>query len=364
MLRWQPLLTGLIVLGAWGTSSCSPADFQSSTVIDTMRILASRASEPRAKPGDEVTLDVLAVDGRNPGGTAQVFWLPVLCVNPANDAYYACFATLAQAGGDAGVVVGESADAGPITDAGASAEGGASAAAGLAGLLRPGVNLTPLLVKGPGFRFAVPDDVIVPRKGIDPSYGLIIAFNFACTGATIELLPYDPGDPQKIPVGCFDANHNQLGPDDFVFGFTRVYVYDKVTEVNPVISQVDIGSGRLDIDGGTSAPFMVPLCTSPDGGGCPKNAIGPLVPPSLPDGKQVWADFYSTVGTFSSGARLLYDPTAKLSIPSDTDNRYLAPNSLAGAPAQNFIWIVVHDDQGGADWVTVPLNLTDGGDGG
>ncbi len=79
--------------------------------------------------------------------------------------------------------------------------------------------------------------------------------------------------------------------------------------------------------------------------------------PSSPDGKQVWADFYSTVGTFSSGARLLYDPMAMLAIPSGTNNQYIAPNTLQGAPAQNFVWIVVHDDQGGADWVTVPLQL-------
>ena len=34
-----------------------------------------------------------------------------------------------------------------------------------------------------------------------------------------------------------------------------------------------------------------------------------------------------------------------------------------GAPPDNSIWIVVHDDQGGADWVTVPLQFgaADGG---
>ena len=135
--------------GAWGTSSCSPAAFQSATVIDTVRILASRASEPRARPGDEVTLDLLAFDGRiNPVGKMEISWLPILCVNPANDAYYACFASLAGRGdGGALVGAGASADAG-AADAEAITDAGVAAGEGLAGLLRPGVDLTPLLVQG------------------------------------------------------------------------------------------------------------------------------------------------------------------------------------------------------------------------
>ena len=119
------------------------------------------------------------------------------------------------------------------------------------------MDLTPLLVSGSSFRFRVPDDIIIPRKGVMPSYGLVILFNFACAGH-IELLPADPGNanPQQIPIGCFDSHHTQLGPDDFVFGFTRVYAYETSDETNPVISQVSIGSKQLDIDGGTTtAPF-------------------------------------------------------------------------------------------------------------
>ncbi|HEX4447732.1 MAG TPA: hypothetical protein VH044_13375, partial [Polyangiaceae bacterium] len=93
-------------------------------------------------------------------------------------------------------------------------------------------------------------------------------------------------------------------------------------------------------------------------GDCPDNAIGPIVMQSPPTTKEVWADFYSTVGTFKSDARLLFEPGVSLTIPSGTNNEYRAPTDLAGAPAQNFVWIVVHDNQGGADWVTVPLQVT------
>ena len=383
MVRWRLRAAGLIAVGVWA-SSCSPADFTSETVIATVRILASRATpHPRPKPGASVTVEMLAIDGRvNQVPPMGLYWLPALCINPPDDAYYACFAQLAAGGGGDGGVrlvtgAGADADAGASASADAGADAGPSAGAGadagaelgpgaLAGLLRPGVDLTPLLVSGSRFTFKMPEDVIVPRKGITSPYGLVILFNFACTGH-IELLPYDPsnGNPQQIPIGCFDANHNQLGADDFVFGFTRVYASDTSTEENPVIERVDLGGPALSLDGGaTAAPFVVPLCADPDAGGksC-DHAIGPVVAPSLPSGKQVWADFYSTVGTFSSTARLLFSPTVTLSIPGDTNNTYTAPGSLTGAPSDKSIWIVVHDDQGGADWVTVPLQFraADGG---
>ncbi len=350
MKRWQALAGGLVVVGAWA-ASCSPHSFQSATVVDTVRILASRATEPRARPGDTVKLDVLAIDGRrNPAEAMQIYWLPTPCVNPAGDAYYACFSQFGAGGGsDAGAALDASGDAGVAT-----------------GPLRPGVDLTPFLVTGASFSFTMPSEIIIPRSGVSPSYGLVILFNFAC-GGHLELLPVDPGsaNPQQIPVGCFDSHHNQLGPDDFVFGFTRIYVYDQPNEVNPTITAVDVPGASLGIDGGmATAPFVVPLCIDSNANTCPHHSIGPVVPPSEPSGKQVWVDFFSTVGTFTSDARLLYGPMVSLKIPSETDNGFLArvappndPSDRSSIPAKNFIWMIVHDDQGGADWVTVPLQI-------
>jgi hypothetical protein len=346
MTRWSLASTFLVALGAVAASSCSPSDFESSTVVDTVRILASRASEPKAKPGDNVTVEVLAVDGRASQPQKMVVsWLNILCKNPESDAYYACFPMFAAAlagGGDGGAPLGG--DAGILLGSG----GGPIDLTG-----------TPALQEGASFSFPMPPDIIVPRTGVSPSYGLVILFNFACAGH-IELLPYDPTsqNPQQIPIGCFDAQHNQLGPSDFVFGLTRVYAYDQSDEVNPVVTGVDFGGTQVDVDGGTATgPFTVPLCTESDVKKCPQHAIGPIVPPSTPSTKQVWADYYSTTGTFKSDAHLLYDPAVSLSIPSGTDNQFMAPQNLFRAPAQNFLWIVVHDDQGGADWVTVPLTV-------
>ncbi len=352
MKRWQALLGGLIVFGAWASSSCSPSNFEPETTIDTVRILASRATEPRAKPGDAVTLDVLAYDGRsNPTDAMKIYWLPIPCLNPAGDAYFACFAQLG--GGGAG------------SDAGAAlASGGEDAGAGIRAL-RPGVDLTPVLVTGSTFSFTIPNNIIIPRAGVSPSYGLVILFNFACAGH-LELLPIDPNNanPQQMPIACFDAHHNQLGPTDFVFGFTRLYAYEQSSETNPVITAVHVAGSSLAIDGGVATtPFVAPPCTQSTGDDCQqKHPIGPIVPPSTPGGKQVWADFFSTIGKFTSDARLLYGPMVSLNIPTQTDNNFLPPIEAAdggfdGGAAKNFIWIVVHDDQGGADWVTVPLEI-------
>ena len=58
-------------------------------------VLSARVDKPYAKPGDQVTLDLLVYPG--PPGTpqAQVYWFPLVCVNPVRDLYYACFAQFA-----------------------------------------------------------------------------------------------------------------------------------------------------------------------------------------------------------------------------------------------------------------------------
>jgi hypothetical protein len=355
MKQWQALGGGLVGLGVLAAVSCSPSAFQSETVVDSVRILASRASEPRAKPGDTIELEVLAVDGRKDApappkpGAMAVSWLGAPCVNPAGDAYFACFSKLASG------FSGSSGDAGSFA-------GGGDAGIGI-GSLKPGEDLTPFLVSGPTLSFKMPAGIIIPRTGVSPSYGLVILFNFACAG-TLKLLAIDPNsaNPQAIPVGCFDDNNQQLGADDFVFGFTRLYAYDMPTETNPTITAVDVGGTLLGVDGGvTTAPFVAPLCTNSVSDTCQqKHPIGPVVPASEPSGKQVWVDFFSTIGKFTSNARLLYGPMVDLKIPGDTDDNFLPPSDLTNAPADNYIWMVVHDDQGGADWVKVALQIKGG----
>jgi hypothetical protein len=353
-------------LGAWTASSCAPSGFADPALIKSVRILASSADPAYAEPGATVNLQLLAFDGRKTQPQPMtVSWIPLVCDDPSGDAYFACFPSFVGAGADAG--------AGPGGNA------------GLAGLLKPGTNLTPLLPSGPSFSFRMPADVVsahAPVSGATP-YGLAILFNAACAGH-LELLPFDPNNsnPQQIPLGCFDADHNQLGADDWVFGYTRVYAYapdagpdgGPLTNANPILSSIDVNGGSLAVTPSAVAPhvyttlaFTSSRCTAATRDDCAHVPIGPLVPATSweeipgsqdvngqPQHEQIWADFFATFGSFTDGARLLYDSSkGSVGDPSATDDKWLPPNDAG----DGLLWIVVHDNRGGASWVTIPVHV-------
>jgi len=365
MRPWRSIRRLIVALCAWTLSSCAPSGFQDASLVTSVRILASSADEPYARPGDTVNLTVLADDGRaTPDGGAPlapmtVYWLPFVCENPPNDAYFACFRQIAGGGSSRG------ADGG----GGAAADGGGGFAGGDGGSIMAGVDLTPFLPTGSTYRFTMPADAVASHPvatGVPVPYGLAILFNVACAGH-IEIVPLDPANanPQQVPIACFDANHNQVGPDDWVFGFTRVYAYADVTNANPAVSSIDIQGQPFAITGASPAyatqTFNTPRCA----GSCPKVAIGPVVPaasqevqsqlgPGDQPKEEIWADFFATFGKFDDDARLLYDSTrGSLGGPSVTDNKFTAPTT----PGDGAIWIVVHDNRGGASWVTVPVHV-------
>src|SRR5262249_25457774 len=142
------LAAGLLAcLGAWASWSCAPGGLEGQALVNSVRILASSADTPYAKPGAPVNIEVLAVDGRTDAATPMtLYWLPIICEDPADDAYFACFQGLAGQG-DGGAAATRSADGGAFSGGGAA-------------LLKPGVDLTPLLPQGPTFSFTMPEDII------------------------------------------------------------------------------------------------------------------------------------------------------------------------------------------------------------
>ena len=373
----------LVAVMGWVASSCAPSSFPDSSLVSSVRILASSTQPPYAKPGSPVRVGVLAFDGRaNKTEPMKIFWLPFVCKDPPNDAYYACFQQLAAGAGgtqDAGAAGAQDAGAGP---AGGAAVGASVALAtacdagprapGAIGALVPGVDLTPLLPQGDCVDFVMPSDAIAAHAS-DPAppvpYGMAILFNIACAGH-LELVPRDPNNIQSPPIGCFDAQHNRLGPNDYVLGFTRAFAYDSLENKNPEVDGIEVDvegqlSMNLDLDGGTEAGFDVDHC--PAGSKCKTVHIGPLVPASSQEAnplvhdlhgkelkEQIWAEFFSTLGSFGSDARLLYDPaTGSVGSSADTNNEFNPPDH----PDDGTIWIVVHDNRGGATWVTVPVRV-------
>lgn len=354
----------IVALGAWVLSSCAPSGFADPTQIESVRILASSADTPYAKPGSQVTVHVLAYDNRaSKPEPMTISWLKIPCVDPEDDAYYSCFQQFGQEARDAGV-------------------GGALSDGGVEGGIGGGTGLNPF-VTGTSASFPVATDAVTahpPQAGANVPYGLVFLFNVACAGQ-VKITPLDPSNtnPQAVPVGCFDAQGNALGPDDWVLGYTRVYAYDSLTNANPLISSVDVNGQKLALtqgdgpqiydapacDSGAGCLAMSP-CTSSDANQC-QVKIGPVVPSSSwevnpeqtdvngnPLHEEIWADFYSSVGQVQYSARLLYDPsTGSIGGPDTTDNNFQPPSS----PSEGYIWIVVHDNRSGAAWVTIPVSI-------
>jgi hypothetical protein len=373
---------------AW---SCAPSGFQDASLVQNgVRILASSTTEPYAAPGDQVAISVLAFDGRTDAQRSlnpepmHLYWLTTLCVDPPQDAYYACFpqvvsefAPFESDGGTTGALVADAGTADAGADAG-TADAGADAGTADAGTAPSFDGISPLVST---VGVSVPTGIILPRTGATP-YGLLYKFNIACAGH-LQLLPPDP-NPQALPIGCFDTNGTQLGPESYVIGITRIYVYNPggpaTVNHNPVIAAVDTPQSlepdgatptsppeTIAVDGGdgppnltAATPFFAPLCL-PDAGSCDNPKIGAIVPPSSWEraannvGEQIWAEYFTTLGGFSSSSRLLYDPTAGAIV--DPDTKYQPPAPPPDNVTSGLIWIVVHDNRGGAAWVTVPVKL-------
>ncbi len=339
------VLGSLSALLALSPTACGVGDFDPSTKVSTVRLLASRVNGDKAyaKPGDDVELEVLAFDGREQKPRPmQIYWIPFPCVNPRGDLYYACFVDTGAASGGAG------------------SGGGASGASGALGQLQPGVDLSPFLPTGPKYSVKVPADIIDkhrPVQGAVDPYGLVIVFNVACAGH-VEIVAVDPAaGPQAVPLGCFDEAHNRLPPSDYVIGFTRVYAYASRTNANPVIDNVTVDGAPIKKDG--PVPYELPPCVP----GCPQVKLNVQVPETSqelnpgdvdPDGQTrkelLWVDYFTTDGALDGEARLLYDPT-RGKVTSDE------PFSFPSTAKDGFVWVVVHDNRDGVDWLQIPFHV-------
>lgn len=345
---------GIFVLAA--LVACGPRPFQPQSVIDGVRVLASRTDIPYALPGENVNVDLLVADGRAQRTRPLVVgWLPFLCVNPAADLYFACFAPNTRVIPQNGTL-----PAAPTSDGGAPAPAAPGAPAGpidLGSLV--GTDITDFLVQGDRFSFAMPTDVIEPHPTTNTDYGVVFLFNIACAGR-VRVAALDPeGGEQQMPLECVDERGAKLPASDYIVGFTRVYSYRDRRNANPIISQVLFQGQPVDLGAGVT----MPVCTKPRRLDCDKVEFDVDSPPesqeektgeSIPGGggvprEQVYAQYYSTNGLFTQDARLLYDTGSGLV--EDRAAELLPPT----APGAGRVYVVVKDDRGGTNWVDFPL---------
>jgi hypothetical protein len=318
-------VSAAILIAAVAGSACGPT-FDPPSLVEGVRILATRADAPYAMPGEKVSLQVLAIDGRrDQTRPMRVFWLPDVCVNPPDDAYWQCYPSFAAK-------------------------------------LPAGADLSGALVSGDTFAFTVPADAIATapaRPSVSDPFGTVFAFVIACAGQP-EYVPPDPAtqDASATPFGCFDEAHRALGADDFVFGFKRVFAFADRRNGNPDISALTYGGQAVD----PTAGLTVPHCTASDEKSCAATSVDVQVPDASwevdpgnvgadgsPAHEAIWVDYYATGGRFEKDTEQLFDAYAGRA--ASTGDGFDAPL----APGAGTLWAVVHDNRGGASWIAVPL---------
>jgi hypothetical protein len=163
-----------------------------------------------------------------------------------------------------------------------------------------------------------------------------------------------------VPIGCFDEDKNPVDPSQYVIGFTRVYAYDDRANQNPQVDKLTFEGNPVDLAHGID----MDRCTTQKRRDCPELKIDVAVTDASweenpgdkdPDGnvrrEQIWAAYFSSIGQLGSDARLLYDPVrGKV---DGSEIKYQAPNEASDGT----LWVVIHDNRGGASWVEIPLHV-------
>lgn len=335
-------------------SGCGPG-FDPASEVKTLRVLAVEKEEPYPVAGSSVMLRMLWDDPKQ-RDSIELAWSPP-CVNPPSDTYYSCFSSFTGT---------------------------------WAAPRNPNQDST--------FSIDIPADVIdthAPPTENNPRYGLVYAFFALCAGHIEPDFP--PLEVGALPLKCVDTSGNRLGPNDFVVGYSSLYVFDtdaanrQIPNLNPIVSGLQLGAttltptdnpGAVCIGGecvpkgplalettfdcaGADAARCFPACADDGGSGCPSIELKAVVDrkSAEKDGvsakyynrdleEQLWVNFYSDRGSVDSQARLLND--AQRGWNDDSGTKFRAPKE----PGPVNVWAVVHDNRGGVSWARSVLNIT------
>lgn len=382
-----------IVVGLTSALLGCGAKFDLPTEIKTLRIIGVQKDKPYAQPGDSVTLTMLWHDGTKSGEAmpprkVQITWLGG-CLNPPGDSYQGCFAQYAAAFPD-GVAAG--------APSGMPSSGSAPSGMGSPGMGPPGQIKFGL---GSTFTVRIPTDAEygapVMHANQDPRlpmYGLSYVFFAVCAGEVVK------GD-EHFPLHCQDpTTHQDLGPDDFVIGYSSIYFFapsaktgEPYLNANPETDgfyfgpqEVTGASCSSGFDSGNFAGSCLGSCD--DSGECTNQPPAELDCTEYPSlcikackddgdpqkcpannlhldfknvkfeqddisndaygtnyGEQMWIDYYSTRGDFHSSTKLLNDATSGYNSANGT--QFYAPST----PGPVQLWAVMHDNRGGVSWV-------------
>ncbi|HEY6556451.1 MAG TPA: hypothetical protein VI072_04230 [Polyangiaceae bacterium] len=362
-------------------AACSP-EIDRVYEVDTVRILAVQKTVDRgegepnggsyARPGETVNFHMLWDAGsRNKaaGIPVQRLWIKG-CVNPKGDTFDGCADFLLEAAQDPEQFVNEYVV--PVEEE-----------------PRPSSKDT-IAVTMPG------KEALRPAANEMPAYALYIVFFAACAGEigfTAEDVSIQDG---RLPITC-KRDGELLGPDDFVVGYSSVYIFEDQKNENPLIDSLQFwkdptraappqmkyfglkrleppacaGVGCFDVIDPTTEEDInnlctVGLCVEPcaDDGDIDKCPGHQLVP-WLTDGgwnaekdtvstrklkEQLNVHYHADRGKMRSDVRVVRDGSEQW------NNGGFASNYYAPAePGPARLWVVLRDNRGGVDWMSLPL---------
>jgi hypothetical protein len=370
------------------SAACGGASFEPASKIEGLRVLALQKEPAYAKPGETVDFKLLYWDAKSTDASPRNIEFDFFsCENPPGDLYYACqhpnfLGSFTRSGNRAaGGMPGEndgsfaldasfadastgdegsdgppaesdaapsfpdamsSPDAMSFPDSMSPGEGGTAPASGVDPLVSSSVT--------------VGSDIIRPKApGVTP-YGLDFILFAACAGHLVPALPTTPNGP---PFECQDDHGKPLGPDDFVPGYSSIYVYDGLRNANPILTGFSFRDGSFQ-DSAAAPDSDVPhvaRCTESDRGKCPtfdvkigvdraSAEVDPLAKDANggPLEEQLWVAYLATGGDFTTSLRLVNDASQGWN--DDNGTKYRAP----ATPGTIRIFAVVHDNRGGVAW--------------
>lgn len=195
---------------------------------------------------------------------------------------------------------------------------------------------------------------IPPDQGAP--YGLEYVFFAACAG---ELGPAPQGaSANMLPAACYGPDKRVLGANDFVPGYTAIYVYADRSNANPIVANLLLdGSPIGSAAGPVPSPPRLARCAGSDANACLGHrlqveidrASAEIDPGAVsPDGRQLseqlWVAFYTTRGDLGDELRLVND--AEQGWNDDNATEWHVPTT----PGSVHLWGIVHDNRGGVSW--------------
>ncbi len=371
------VLLMVCVVGGLSTG-CGP-ELDTIGVLRDVRIIGVRKSAPYARPGEDVSLQMLWEDGRqSPPRNVQTFFA-FWCVNPPGDLFSECLSQVPQAqphlvfgSSQAQIHIPEDALRPSVVDPRLPPSGTAFVFYGAcAGRLRfAGQDIEPVAGMGGASPGAPSGPGGAPRGMAGSSAGGL------SSGDLLAGLGDEVPGSALLPQ-CVDQEGNELGSDDFVIGYSTIFVYEDVRNGHPRIDGFEVAGEPVMvdcIDESCQAPMDLPeldgcqegvacfdACEDDGALTCPEIEISALIDRSsveadtlskLAYGKDtdesMWVSYFVDRGRLSSELRLVND--ANTGFNEDYGTSFRAPSE----PGPMRIWAAVRDNRGGIAWVRVP----------